>query len=139
MKTLSKFSLLIIVSVLLTAKLAYAQKGRLLNVKLEWQDFATESFSDVGCESFEQVFKKTIETRSINDASILTKFHKVSKCFTKETEYKSLDVRGIISLNFGNKKERYCFDKFGHFYKNGSIKNNHKLFTLIKEVMNYNN
>ncbi|WP_295674655.1 hypothetical protein [uncultured Mucilaginibacter sp.] len=57
------------------------------------------------------------------------------KQFKNEKLYKSIDVRGIITLNYKEKQTEYCFDQFGHFYKDGVLLSNIPLMEFIKGLI----
>ena len=131
MKTLVQTIVLSALMVLLLNSKIFAQNRKLSLVKLEWQNFSTQTFHDVDCDSFRSLFKKTIENKSFGDSLYLRKFDQLMKCFRKERKYKTIDVRGIITLNYQQTKIEYCFDIFGHFYKDGVISYNKQLIDFI--------
>ena len=83
--------------------------------------FPPKRFYDVNCDSFRSLFATTIENKSFNDSLYLNKFNQLIKCFKTEREYKTIDVRGILTFYYQKTKVEYCFDKFGHFYKDGYL------------------
>ena len=133
MKKLSHTLILFALMLFLLNSYTYAQNGKLSLVKLKWQNFSTETIYDVDCDSFTSTFKETIENKSFDDSLYLDKFNQLSsiKCFKKERRFKTVDVRGIITFYYPQKKVEYCFDIFGHFYKDGIITYNKKLISFI--------
>jgi hypothetical protein len=131
MKTLFYNAILIVIMYSISDSNLYAQNRKLTLVKIEWEDFSTETVYDVNCDSFRSLFATTIENKSFNDSLYLSKFNQLIKCFKMEREYKTIDVRGIITFYYQKTKVEYCFDKFGHFYKDGILTNNKKLMSFI--------
>ena len=131
MRTLfNTFNLLALLMFLLNGN-ANAQNQKLILVRLEREDFNTETFRDVACAEFKSLFKETIENNIFDDSLYLDKFDHLTKIFNNEERYKTIDVRGIITFNYQLIKIEYCFDKFGHFQKDGVIYYNKELFDFI--------
>ena len=131
MKTLSNINILFVLFFILFNTNLCAQNQKLSLVKIEWEDFSTETVYDVNCDSFRSLFATTIENKSFNDSLRLSEFNQLLKCFKIEREYKTIDVRGVITFYYQKTKVEYCFDKFGHFYKDGVLTNNKKLMSFI--------
>jgi hypothetical protein len=114
---------------------AVSQSKNLVSVKIEWEDFNTETFVGVDCDQFRTLFKKSIQTKSLGNIESTLETEDLLKYFTKEKLYKHIDVRGIITLNYKEKQIEYCFDQFGHFYKDGALLSNTPLMAFIKGIL----
>lgn len=131
MKAQTLFFILPLILPLVTSK-AFSQTKKMISVKIEWEDFSTETVYDVDCSQFRSLFKETVQTKSLDNFDAVFEINSLLKYFTKEKLYKSIDVRGIITLNYENKQTDYCFDQFGHFYKDGVLLSNIPLMEFIK-------
>jgi len=114
---------------------SYSQKSKLLSVKVEYEYFATESFEKIDCGYFSSSFKKSIKIMIFKKKEHLDTIKVLTKRFLLKEE--NLDVRGVITLNYQNKKIRYCFDRFGYFEKNGTTYKNDKLFAFLEKNIKF--
>ncbi|MBB3058928.1 hypothetical protein [Mucilaginibacter gotjawali] len=135
MKAKTLFFIFPLVLSLITGK-AFSQTKKLISVKIEWEDFNTETIVDVGCDQFKDTFKSTKQTKSLDNFDAVFEINSLLKYFTKEKLYKNIDVRGVITLNYKEKQTEYCFDQFGHFYKDGVLLSNIPLMAFIKGLIN---
>lgn len=131
MKTLLYSVILVAIMYSISDSNLHAQNRKLSLVKIEWEDLDTETVYDVSCDSFRSLFATTIKNKSFNDSLNLSNFNQLIKCFKMERGYKAIDVRGIITFYYKQTKVEYCFDKFGHFYKDGVLTINKKLMSFI--------
>ena len=134
MKAKTLFFILPLIILLLTGKV-FSQSKKLVSVKIEWEDFSTETVYDVGCSQFRDLFRETKQTKSLDNFDSVFEINSLLKYFTKEKLYKSIDVRGILTLNYEKIQTEYCFDQFGHFYKDGALLSNIPLMEFIKGII----
>ena len=134
MKSKALFFLLPVIMLGVSSK-TFSQAKKLISVKIEWQDFNTETFADVSCDQFKDAFKGKKQTKSLENFDSVFEINSLVKYFEKEKLYKSIDVRGIITLNYEKGQTEYCFDQFGHFYKDGTLLSNIPLMEFIKGII----
>ena len=105
---------LIIVLFLMIESVSYAQEKELHSVKIEYEHFLTESIDFVDCTSFRTAFNNTIFTKVYNDSLSIREFRNLKTRFEKKRN-RNLNIRGIISFDYGQIKIQYCFDRYGYF------------------------
>jgi hypothetical protein len=110
---------------------SFAQKQRLQSVKIEWEDFGTETFAAVSCTGFNSLFKNSKQARLIKRKSELMAFENSAKGFVRSTESSGINVRGQVTFIYGIVRIKYCFDQFGLFYGRGDYFKDEKLMALI--------
>lgn len=127
----------LIISISTLANNAFAQKSPLRSVKVEWESFSTESVVAVNCDQFEYSFLDTRKYKLLTSKPELAKLNSLitTKLFTREKEYRSIDVRGKIIFNYSGSTIKYCFDQFGHFYYEGRLLNNKLLWAFITKII----
>lgn len=128
---------LCLVAILLSCSIGFAQNKTLSSVKLEAVSFDIETVIDISCEQFENTFNEHREKtkNTISNANDLTKFQSLTKEFKLLTKKQSFDVRGKIEYHYGTATEKYCFDVFGVFYKDGKLYYNKKLLIYITDKL----
>ena len=112
-----------------------AQNNKLDSVKIEFAGFNIETVFDVSCEAFDGTFKGTKTKRSFNNSRDLLKFQSLTKEFKRLTKKQSFDVRGAIVYSYGKTNEKYCFDTFGCFYKDGKLYYNKGLLIYLTDKL----
>lgn len=132
MKLIKNIGLLIALMITIIGS-NYAQEKKLHSVKIEYEHFLTESIDIVDCNSFKTAFNNTIQTKTFSDGSHLKKFRCLKRLFVKKK--KTMDVRGIITFDFGEIKVQYCFDRYGYFEKDGMTFYNKKLFSFLEKEL----
>ncbi|RFZ92339.1 hypothetical protein D0C36_12975 [Mucilaginibacter conchicola] len=126
------YSALITQIFLLSYSLSFGQVHKPDSVKIECEGFDTESFTDVSCDAFDYSFRDSKKVKRIRDKANLSLFNAQRGNF-KKTKSNSIDVRGKITYHFGKTNEKYCFDVFGKFYRNGEFYYNKKLLIAIAD------
>jgi hypothetical protein len=128
--------LLIMQCVALFHNYSYGQTHNLNSVKINLVDFDIETISDVHCDEYDHTFtgfEKKI--KSFSDKINLLRFQSLRKEFKPVKSHRSFDVRGWAAYTYGNTVEKYCFDKFGYFYKGGKFYFNKDLLVYISDIM----
>jgi hypothetical protein len=110
---------------------SFAQKQKLKSVKIEWEDFGTESFVAVSCTQFNSQFKNSKQTRLVKAKAEMQAFDNSAKEFVISEGTNSIDVRGLVTFNYSKVRVKYCFDQFGLFYGKGNYFTDKKLMALI--------
>ncbi|RBQ06724.1 hypothetical protein [Pedobacter miscanthi] len=110
---------------------SFAQKQKLKSVKIEWEDFGTESFVAVSCTQFNSQFKNSKQTRLVKAKAEMQAFDNSAKEFVINEGTNSIDVRGLVTFNYSKVRVKYCFDQFGLFYGKGNYFTDKKLMALI--------
>jgi hypothetical protein len=131
MKALCKI-ILIILFCFSRQNICNAQTSKLDSVKVEVEDFDTETVFDMSCENFDSSFRNTKKIMKFNNESDLLKFKGLLKYF-KQQKSRSIDVRGSIIYYYTNKSIKYCFSEFGVFYNNGRYYYNKELLMYITD------
>ncbi|MCO5950569.1 hypothetical protein NAF19_26970 [Mucilaginibacter sp. RT5R15] len=128
---------LCLIAILLSCVTCLAQNKKLNFVKLEAVSFDIETVFDISCEQFENTFNEHHEKtkNTISNTNDLTKFQSLTKEFKLLTKKQSFDVRGKIEYHYGITIEKYCFDVFGVFYKDGKLYYNKKLLIYITDKL----
>ncbi len=119
---------------MLSYGLSFGQTHKLDSVKIEFEGFFTETIIDVPCDAFDYSFKETKKVKIIHDKTQLSLFNTQLKNLQHITN-KPLDVRGKITYHYRNSNRKYCFDKFGKFYRNGQVFYNKKLLIAISDIL----
>jgi hypothetical protein len=127
-----RFKIFFTAAILLNSMETFAQSQQLRSVKIETEGFWTETIFDVSCESFDLSFKETKKCKFFNNPKDLLKFETMMKNF-KPSTWKSFDVRGTVTYRYNRAVEKYCFDVFGHFYKDGKLYYNKNLLIAISD------
>jgi hypothetical protein len=125
--------LLIILGMLLFYNNSYGQSGDLKSATIKWIDFSTETTVAISCEDFEHIFADKEKAKFIFNKADLFKFQSFVKEFKEVRTLQSFDVRGSINFIYGNVAYKYCFSKFGYFYKDGKYYFNKSLMLLIAD------
>jgi hypothetical protein len=125
--------ILFILSVSLLHSYSYGQSSTLNSVTIEWVDFSIETFADVSCESFDKSFKKEKRVKYIFNKADLMEFQALLKGFKSVQNKQSFDTRGSINFIIGKTENKYCFNVFGYFYKNGKYYFNKQLLIFITD------
>jgi hypothetical protein len=111
------------------------QEDKLIRVNVEYTSFLTESFNSLNCDSFKVAFSNKINLKIYSDAENLNKLSSLKTRFSS-TKIFNMDVRWVITFDYGqDNKVQYCFDRYGHFEKDGVIFSNKKLLHFLgKEI-----
>jgi hypothetical protein len=125
--------MLLTIIIFTTVCKSYAQDGKLLSVKIEYESFLTESFDNVDCTSFRTAFGNTIHQVVLNRKSCLNEFNQLNELFIKKS--RNMDVRGVITFNYKKNKIAYCFDSHGYFEKDGITFYNKKLIDFLNSKL----
>jgi hypothetical protein len=112
---------------------AHSQNKKLSSVSIEFEGFFTETIADINCDDFRNVFRHSMKVKLVNDSIGLSRFSLLVTELKEEKKYRSLDVRGIITLHYEKSTDEYCFDKFGYFYKEGIRYHSKKLLRFISD------
>ncbi len=112
---------------------SYGQSATLTSATIKWVDFDIETIADVSCDDFENSFKDTYKAKFIFNKADLLQFHSLANNFKPVKNMRSFDTRGSIGLIYGKTTEKYCFTKFGYFYKDGNYYFNKQLLILITD------
>jgi len=104
---------------------------KLKSLKIEWEDFGTESFVAVSCTQFNSMFKNSKQTRLVKAKAELQAFDNSTKVFVGSDGTNSIDVRGLVIFDYGKVHMKCCFDQFGLFYDKGNYFTDKKLMALI--------
>ncbi|WP_316847181.1 hypothetical protein [Pedobacter psychrodurus] len=110
---------------------AFAQKQKLKSVKIEWENFGTETFVAVSCTQFNSMFKNSKQTRLVKAKTEMLAFVNAARGFVSSAETNSIDVRGVVTFHYRKVRVKYCFDQFGLFYGRGDYFTDKKLMALI--------
>jgi len=134
---MKKISICLILLIKLYCNEAFCQTGELCSAEIKWEHFGTETVVDVKCDQFDAQFIKTKQSHVIKNFKTLAELNKLRslKWFNKKTDYKTIDVRGKIIFHYSKSTIEYCFDQFGHFYKDGSLTNNRHLWSFITKFI----
>ena len=108
-----------------------AQTKNKLTVKVQVEDFYTETFAAVTCDEFDNMFKKTKKAVTFNEKKDLNELIVFMKNFNQIDDQKSIDVRGKITFYNHGKETTYYFDHFAIFYSNGKYFKNSPLLHFI--------
>lgn len=125
--------IIIIISCLLYTNVN-AQKSTLKSVKIDYEYFSTESIDLIRCEDFQSAFEKSLKSVLIEDEKSLKNLCNLNNKFRKRTQ--KMNIRGIITFNFSDKTESYCFDPYGYFQKGSIVYKNKKLIEFIESNFN---
>jgi hypothetical protein len=125
-------AILITWAVLTMCSTCKSQSDKLEFVKIECQDFDTETFVAISCEAFDGTFTDTEKQAIFHNHQYLETFKSLASGF-KLAEQRSFDVRGTIVYGYKKTAVKYCFDKFGYFYKDGKMYYNKKLLIYISD------
>ena len=109
------------------------QKSDLTSVKISAVDFDIETPFDVNCDLFEQSFGKEKKDIVFANKADLLHFQSLLKQFKVVKKLQSFDVRGIVNFYDDDHGEKYCFDKFAYFYKDGKYYFNKQLLIFITD------
>jgi hypothetical protein len=115
---------LIIQSVLLLHNYSYGQSASLNSVTIKWVDFNIETIADVSCDAFDNSF---------NEGKKKVKFQALLNEFKPVKNMRSFDTRGSVNFIYGKNSNKYCFNIFGYFYKDGKYYFNKKLMIFISD------
>lgn len=134
---MKKISISLALLIIMYINQAFSQTGKLCSVEIKWEYFGTETVVNVECDQFDSQFLKTKQSHIIRNSKILANLNKLrsTKCFSKETEYHTIDVRGKIIFHYSKLIVEYCFDQFGHFYKDGILTDNRQLWSFITKFI----
>lgn len=124
-----------LITILLIAGLSNAQNVKLSSVKIDWEDFHTLTTVDVNCDSCYGMFKKTLSSKTFDKKVELAGLCEMTKGFSIVRDIKSIDVRGVITFNYGSVKVKYCFDQFGTFSKGNTFYINKRLQSFIENKL----
>lgn len=114
---------------------SYSQTRKLQRVKVEYQNFLTESIDNVDCNSFWIAFGNTIQSKIFDDRSHLRRLNFLRKKF-RNTVKGDLDIRGVVTFDYGkNQIEKYCFDRYGYFERKGMTFYNKRLIKYLDEEL----
>lgn len=125
--------LLIIQGVLLFHNNSYGQSGSLNSATIKWLDFDMKTLVDVSCDAFDHTFNDEKKLKFIFNKADLFKFQSLLKEFKESKPLRSFDVRGSINFIYGRVSDKYCFNKFGYFYKDGKYYFNKPLMIFIAD------
>ncbi|MDP9076855.1 MAG: hypothetical protein M3O71_05490 [Bacteroidota bacterium] len=128
-------STVLIMTILLRYAECSAQNNKLISVKVEFAGFNIETDVDVSCEAFDGTFKETKTKKNFNNSRDLLKFQSITKEFRQLTKKQSFNVRGIIIYSYGKTIDKYCFDTFGCFYKDGKLYYNKALLIYLTDKL----
>ncbi|WP_139235732.1 hypothetical protein [Mucilaginibacter polytrichastri] len=119
---------------MLTHNCSYAQPLALNSVKIKWVDFNMEAFANVSCEDLDHSFNDGEKrSKSIFNKKDLLHFQSRLKGLKPIKPLQSFDVRGSVNLIYSKRNVKYCFDVFGHFYKDGNYYFNKQLLIYISD------
>ena len=110
------------------------QNHKLNSVNIEFVGFDTETFVDVSCEGFHSSFDN-VKNKQFFSGEDLLQFKLMTKDFEPRTRLQSFDVRGEIIFRYGKIADKYCFDVWGNFYKDGKFYYNKTLLIYIADKM----
>lgn len=125
---------ILVLTLLINCTNLNAQKSTLKSVKIDYEYFSTESIDLIRCEDFLPAFEKTLKSVLIEDHKSLESLYCLNKKFRRRSN--RMNIRGIITFNFSNKSESFCFDSYGYFQKGNTVYKNKKLIEFIES--NYN-
>jgi hypothetical protein len=120
--------------ILLLHNCSYGQSKSLKSVTIKWVDFNIETFTGVTCDVFDHSFndgKK--KTKFIFNKTDLIQFQLLLEKFKVVKPLKSFDVRGSVDFLYSKVSDKYCFSKFGYFYKDGKYYFNKPLMIFIAD------
>ncbi|QKJ32478.1 hypothetical protein HQ865_22840 [Mucilaginibacter mali] len=127
------YILLSAVGALLVSINSYGQSDSLVSVKVVIAGFDTETFADVSCDMFDHTFKNEKKYNAFSKKSELQHFISLLKEFKSVKALRSFDVRGSVSYNYSKVSNKYCFDTFGYFFKDGKYYFNRNLVIYIQD------
>ena len=125
--------LLVVQVVLLFHNSGYAQSGNLNSATMKWVEFNIETDVDVSCEGFEHTFNDEKKAKFIFNKADLFKFQSLFKEFKEVRPLRSFNVRGSVNFIYGKAGVKYCFNKFGYFFKDGKYYFNKPLMIFIAD------
>jgi len=126
--------LLIIQGVLFMLNCGYAQSLSVRSVTIKWVDFDIETIADVSCAVFDNSFNNgEKKTKFIFNKADLFQFQSLLKEFKPVKRLQSFDVRGSVNFIYSKANDKYCFNKFGYFYKDGNYYFNKLLLIFITD------
>lgn len=126
--------LLIIQSILLMHHCSYGQSHNLNSVTIKWVDFNIETIASVSCDAFDYTFNdEEKKVKFIFSKADLLQFQSLLNGFKPVKPLQSFDVRGSINLIYGKASNKYCFNIFGYFYKDGKYYFNKELLIFITD------
>ncbi len=125
---------LIIQGVLLLHNYSYGQSYNLNSVTIKWVDFSIETFADVSCEAFDNSFNEgEKKVKFIFNKTDLLRFQSLLKELKPVKNMRSFDTRGSVNFIYGKTSDKYCFNIFGYFYRNGKYYFNKQLMIFIAD------
>jgi len=125
---------LIIQSVLLLHNYSYGQSANLNSVTIKWVDFNIETIADVSCDAFDNSFNEgEKKVKFIFNKTDLLQFQTLLNEFKPVKNMRSFDTRGSVNFIYGKNSDKYCFNIFGYFYKDGRYYFNKKLMIFISD------
>jgi len=116
----------------LSCNASFGQVHKPDSIKVEFEGFNTETVFDVTCEAFASTFTETKKVKVLCNQRDLSRFELLKKDF-KQAKARSFDVRGTITYIYGKILNKYCFDLFGYFYKDGKLYSNKNLLIAISD------
>ena len=126
--------LLILQIFLLPHIYANGQSSNLNSVTIKWVDFNIESVADVSCEAFDNSFNDgEKKVKFIFNKDDLQQFQSLLNEFKPVKKMGSFDTRGSVNFILGKAQDKYCFNVFGYFYKDGKYYFNKQLLIFITD------
>lgn len=126
--------LLIIQAVFLLQNRSYGQSVNLTSATIKCVDFDIETFADISCEAFDNSFNQgEKKIKFIFNKADLLQFQSLIKEFKAAKALQSFDTRGSINFFYSKTGEKYCFNRFGYFYKDGKYYFNKQLLIFITD------
>ena len=125
--------LLIVQGVLLFYHISFGQSNNLKSVTIKGVDFSIKTITDISCEDFDHTFDNEQKIKFIFNKEDLSQFQAFINEFKEVKPLRSFDVRGSVNFIYGNARDKYCFNKFGYFYKEGKYYYNKSLLIFIAD------
>ena len=110
---------------------SYGQSANLRSATLEEIDFSIETIRDINCEELGKFSEKEKKVKFIFNDADLVQLQSLYKAFKEVKPIPSFDVRGSVNFIFGKAHEKFCFNMFGIFSKDGKYYFNKELLIFI--------
>ncbi|MFC3559037.1 hypothetical protein [Pedobacter jamesrossensis] len=128
---------LLLAALLFSALNSFSQKSKLVSVKVESTDLATQTLVAVECSQFEKMFTTTTARHSITSSSDLALLEETTKHFILSNGEDKIDVRGTVTFRYRRVAIKYCFDRYGLFYGKGRYFKNQLLLNIILKKIDF--
>ena len=125
--------LLILQILLLPHNYTNGQSPNLNSVTIKWIDFNMESVVAVSCEEFDNFNNGEKKVKFIFNKDDLQRFKSLLNEFKPVKKMGSFDTRGSVDFILGKARDKYCFNVFGYFYKDGKYYFNKQLLIFITD------